>query len=519
MKSKHCVIILAFTGILLTRSLFGASATEATYFVHLDYAGPFPEAEGIYGPEKSLGKPFTRTDTYPGEGQDGAEVVWKNYGWGHPMPGIPPFTDDPIMHSMGLFSVHHAQSKGACTYYLHGILRSDKARQVGLILNVDAFPDTTPKELKLWVNGKPQEITQGKKGIAVISLQAGENEILAKVRQDAGRDPRAADKVNMQVGNPAPSGPAIEGVEWKIANGQWIPVDLKNGDARFEDWYVRTLIDSKETTRNAPQATGTSIPLSTGAEIREFAPSAASSEPSPAIIVIPGGAYNGIADGTEGTPIAQWFASKGFRAYVLYYHAPAAHPQPLNDAIAAMRYVRSNAGKNNINPNKIGIIGFSAGGHLAGTLSNFWEDAVPGSTDPLLGCSSKPDFAILVYPCIDLSKEVPQNWATVKVRNIILGGDESPEKIDGLSLHKQVSKKTPPTFLSHGDADKLIDIRNSNLYRDALAAKGIANEMVVEKGLDHGYGGHQLQNTLLTDSAPAWINRVFRSRDQKKSLK
>jgi acetyl esterase/lipase len=513
MKSKHCLSILAFTGILLTRSLFGASATEASYFVHLDYAGPFPEAEGIYGPEKSLGKPFTRTDTYPGEGQDGAEVVWRNYGQ------LPPFSDDPVMKSMHLFNYQQTQSKGACTYYLHGILRSDKARQVGLILNVDAFPDTTPKELKLWVNGKPQEITQGKKGIAVISLQAGKNEILAKVRQDAGRDPLAADKVSMQVGDPAPSGPAIEGVEWKIANGQWIPVDLKNGDARFEDWYVRTLIDSKETTRNAPQTTGTSIPLSTGAEIREFAPSTASSAPSPAIIVIPGGAYMGIADGTEGTPIAQWFASKGFRAYVLYYHAPAAHPQPLNDAIAAMRYVRSNAGKNNINPNKIGIIGFSAGGHLAGTLSNFWEDAVPGSTDPLLGCSSKPDFAILVYPCIDLSKEVPQNWATEKVRNIILGGNESPEKIDGLSLHKQVSKKTPPTFLSHGDADKLIDIRNSNLYRDALAAKGIANEMVVEKGLDHGYGGHQLQNTRLADSALAWINRLFSAHDRKGDTK
>lgn len=101
------------------------------------------------------------------------------------------------------------------------------------------------------------------------------------------------------------------------------------------------------------------------------------------------------------------------------------------------------------------------------------------------------------------------------MRNIILGGDESPEKIDGLSLHKQVSKKTPPTFLSHGDADTIIDIRNSNLYRDALAAKGIENEMVVEKGLDHGYRGHQLQNTLLADSALAWINRLFSEHDHK----
>ena len=195
----------------------------ASLFVHLDYAGPFPEAEGIYGPEKSPGAPFTRTDTYPGEGQDGAEVVWKNFGWGLPMPGIPPFTD---MGGMGLFHHHHAQSKGACTYYLHGVVRSDKARQVGLILNVNDDGGSTPKELKLWVNGKPQEITQGKKGLAVISLQAGENKILAKVRQDIGRA-GGTDKVNMQVVDPVFFGPAIEGVEWKTAKDQFLPVNPK----------------------------------------------------------------------------------------------------------------------------------------------------------------------------------------------------------------------------------------------------------------------------------------------------
>jgi hypothetical protein len=81
------------------------SADPASLFVHLDFAGPFPEAEGIYGPEKSLDNSVTREDTYPGEGQDGADVVWKNFGWGLPMPGIPPFTD---MGGMGLFHHHHA---------------------------------------------------------------------------------------------------------------------------------------------------------------------------------------------------------------------------------------------------------------------------------------------------------------------------------------------------------------------------------------------------------------------------
>jgi|GEM_PF-506654 len=201
-----------------------AVLNPANYFVHLDYAGPFPEAEGVYGPEKSIGKTFAREETYPGEGQDGAEVVWRNYGLGKNAP--PSFTDDPVMHSMGLFSVHGAQSKGACTYYLHGVIRSDRAQQVGLTLNVDAFPDTTPKALKLWVNGKPQEITQGKKGLAVISLQAGENEIVAKVRQDIDRA-GGADKVNMQVGDPVLFGPVIEGVEWKTADDQFLPVNPK----------------------------------------------------------------------------------------------------------------------------------------------------------------------------------------------------------------------------------------------------------------------------------------------------
>ena len=200
------------------------SADPASLFVHLDYAGPFPEAEGIYGPEKSLENSVTREDTYPGEGQDGAEVIWKNYGGGLPMPGIPPFTDKG---GMGLFTISNAQSKGACTYYLHGILRSDKAQQVGLILNVADHNGSTPKELKLWVNGKPQEITQGKKGLAVISLQAGENEILAKVRQDIERAKGMMDIVNMQVLDPVLFGPALEGVEWKTAKDEFLPVNPK----------------------------------------------------------------------------------------------------------------------------------------------------------------------------------------------------------------------------------------------------------------------------------------------------
>jgi hypothetical protein len=200
------------------------SADPASLFVHLDFAGPFPEAEGIYGPEKSLDNSVTREDTYPGEGQDGADVVWKNFGWGLPMPGIPPFTDKG---GMGLFNHHHAKGKGACTYYLHGVLRSDKAQQLGLILNVADHNGSTPKELKLWVNGKPQEITQSKKGLAVISLQAGENEILAKVRQDIERPQWMMDTVNMQVVDPVLFGPALEGVEWKTAKDEFLPANPK----------------------------------------------------------------------------------------------------------------------------------------------------------------------------------------------------------------------------------------------------------------------------------------------------
>ena len=92
---------------------------------------------------------------------------------------------------------------------------------------MDGFPDTTPKELKLWVNGKPQEITQGKKGLAVISLQAGENQVLAKVRQDSERETRSTDTVSMGVGDPVLFGPALEGVEWKTADNQFLPVNPK----------------------------------------------------------------------------------------------------------------------------------------------------------------------------------------------------------------------------------------------------------------------------------------------------
>jgi len=203
-----------------------ANSGKNYFFSHLNYAGPFPQAEGVYGPEKNPNVVINGQEIYPGEGQDGGDVKWRNYGLGP--NALPPLIDERTpQKGVSLFTHHHAQSNGACSYFLHGSLRSATLRSVGLKLQVDAFPDATPRELKLWVNGQPQEITQGKTGLAVIPLKAGENEVLMKVRQDVPREQRTGDKVTVEILDPVLFAPLLTDVEWKTANGEWVNVNSR----------------------------------------------------------------------------------------------------------------------------------------------------------------------------------------------------------------------------------------------------------------------------------------------------
>ncbi len=201
-----------------------------------------------------------------------------------------------------------------------------------------------------------------------------------------------------------------------------------------------------------------------------------------AVVVCPGGGYGGLANDHEGKQIAAWLVERGAAAFVLKYRLGTRyhHPAPLQDAQRAVRLVRSCAGKEfGIDPTKVGIWGFSAGGHLASTVATHFDDGNKESKDPIEKESSRPDFAILCYPVITL---VPP-FAHMGSRNNLLGKDADPKLVESLCNDKQVTAKTPPTFLFHTIEDKAVPVENSQLFRDACEKHGVPVELyILEKG-------------------------------------
>jgi acetyl esterase/lipase len=206
-----------------------------------------------------------------------------------------------------------------------------------------------------------------------------------------------------------------------------------------------------------------------------------------AVVICPGGGYTHLAFEKEGTKVAEWFNSIGIAAFVLKYRMPTDLTMknksvgPLQDAQEAIRYVRQNAAKWNIDPNKIGILGFSAGGHLASTASTHYDDKVYESAYKV---SARPDFSLLIYPVISMENEITHKGS----QNNLLGNNPSKELIDSFSNEKKVTSKTPPTFLIHATDDTVVIPENSINYYLALKKNGVSAEMhVYEKG-GHGFG-------------------------------
>ncbi|SFU35399.1 alpha/beta hydrolase fold [Clostridium sp. DSM 8431] len=217
----------------------------------------------------------------------------------------------------------------------------------------------------------------------------------------------------------------------------------------------------------------------------------------PAIIVLPGGGYEFLAD-HEGEPIAKWLNTLGINAFVLKYRiAPEyKHPSPLHDAQRAIRYVRYNAKEFNINAEKIGILGFSAGGHLAASASVFFDNGMVGPLDEIDKVSCRPDMSILCYPVINL-----QEYAHLGSRNNLIGEDAPEYLAAELSCEKQVKKDTPPAFIWTTAEDTTVPPENSMLYAKALKDRGIPFELHVFPKGHHGLG--------LTDEVPyvkRWAN-------------
>ena len=206
-----------------------------------------------------------------------------------------------------------------------------------------------------------------------------------------------------------------------------------------------------------------------------------------AVIVIPGGAYAGLAMDHEGTQIADWLNSIGVTAFVLKYRLHGTghqHPIPMLDGQRAIRTVRARSTEWKIDPNRVGIIGFSAGGHLASTLGTHIDAGDSKATDPIDRISSRPDFMILCYPVISMTADFIHRGS----RDNLLGPKPDEALLKSLSNETQVTRETPPTFLFHTNEDAGVLPENSIAFYSALRKAGVPAELhIYERGV-HGVG-------------------------------
>lgn len=202
-----------------------------------------------------------------------------------------------------------------------------------------------------------------------------------------------------------------------------------------------------------------------------------------AVIVLPGGGYVARAQ-QEGTTFGEWFQSIGITAFVLQYRvAPNAHPAELSDAQRAVKYVRHHAEEYGIDRDKIAIMGFSAGGHLAGSASVHYDKKAYEPTDEIDTESARPDASILCYPVIDMG-EYRHDGSKIN----LIGRRPTEEMKDFMSLHKQVTDDTPETFIWHTTTDETVSVTNSLLYAQALSNHNVDYEMHIYPVGCHGLG-------------------------------
>jgi acetyl esterase/lipase len=193
-----------------------------------------------------------------------------------------------------------------------------------------------------------------------------------------------------------------------------------------------------------------------------------------AVVICPGGGYGGLAFAKEGVEFAKWFNELGVSAFVLIYRMPNQHTLiPLTDAQTALKIVREHAREWKINKNKIGIMGFSAGGHLASTVGTHFTTK-----------AERPAFMILGYPVVTMKKELTHGGS----RRNLLGDEPSDEVVNLYSNELQVTKKTPPTFIVHANDDKVVPVKNSLQLYQALQDKKIISELDTFAVGGHGFG-------------------------------
>ena len=209
-------------------------------------------------------------------------------------------------------------------------------------------------------------------------------------------------------------------------------------------------------------------------------------EPMTAVIVAPGGGYRNLAMNHEGRQVASYLNSLGIAAFVLKYRLGPRyqHPIELGDAQRAIRTVRAKATEWRVAPDRIGILGFSAGGHLAATASTHFQAGNPAAPDAVDRVSSRPDFTVLGYPVVTFTEP----WTHTGSRTALIGEKYDPALARSLSLETQVTAQTPPAFLFHTNADTGVPAENSVYYYLALRKAGVPAELHVFRDGPHGVG-------------------------------
>jgi acetyl esterase/lipase len=222
------------------------------------------------------------------------------------------------------------------------------------------------------------------------------------------------------------------------------------------------------------------------------------------VIVCPGGGYQNLSMEKEGTDIARWLNSIGVSAFVLRYRLGPKyhHPIELGDAQRAIRMVRSRAAEFRISPDRVGIMGFSAGGHLASSAGTHFDTGNASATDPVEQMASRPDFLILAYPVISFL-----NYTHQGSKNNLLGANPDPKLVETMSSEMAVTAQTPPTFLFHTNADTGVPPENSVLFYMALRKAGVPAELHIYERGPHGVGLAPTDEALSTwpQRLAAWL--------------
>ncbi|MEV4777534.1 alpha/beta hydrolase [Burkholderia sp. LMU1-1-1.1] len=219
-----------------------------------------------------------------------------------------------------------------------------------------------------------------------------------------------------------------------------------------------------------------------------------------AVIICPGGGYVRMSTAREGDQYANWLSTLGVTSFVLKYRMQEyGHPAPLQDVLRAVRMLRSRAAEFNINPSRIGVMGSSAGGHLAASAGTLFDNPAGRTGAAMDAVSARPDFLMLMYPVISMQEPAVHAGS----RKALLGAAPSSETLQLMSLEKQVTAATPPTLLIHTQEDQAVPVENSILFYQALTKAKVPAEMYL---FEHGGHGMGMRDGLGTSSL--WPRRA-----------